>query len=627
MKAFFLFFFLIAQCYGDPIILYDEFNPIKSDTHQIVLEDTNATFTAQGVLESRYTSIYPKSITSYTHSIFWSKLTLKNDSSKQQIIIFRNSRAGIDKIDVNVYHDNNIIDSYKLGDMRDQKLRSIASIKSVFGVSLNPYEEVNIVTRFESLGPMNLDWEIMTPQQYSYSNLIEVIIYTFFGGVLFALIIYNSTMFFNLKEPAFLFYLLHAIALLWYQYAVNGMFYFLDIGLNLYFLTISAWISPFLLATFFMLFMITFFRFHERNRKIFTILAFVGGINFLISFVMIYQLIDPSLLVYSTYFIAIPMLSTPFVLIISIYALAKKYQGALYFVIGEGVYLLTIAYVSFSISGHVSTMQYSLIPLAFLFEMILLSMALAHRVAEIKLDNDLKNSILIEEEKFVSVGKSIGNIAHQWKEPISQLSSYLMHLEGLYHIKKHDTLVSEFGSNIAEMNSTLEYMKGTVNDLYDFYSNSDLTKNFNIRKKIDMAYKLQRDKLILSNVDTTIDCPEGLYVSGEKHALSNILMILFDNSIYQLTHTKAVNPTITIRVRESGDTITLLFGDNGGGIDPKMIDTIFTKSCTTKGDKGCGFGLILAHKLVNERLNGSISVENTGDGTLFTITLQKGKNL
>jgi signal transduction histidine kinase len=321
------------------------------------------------------------------------------------------------------------------------------------------------------------------------------------------------------------------------------------------------------------------------------------------------------------------MLSAPLILIISIYALAKKYQGALYFVIGEGIYLLTIAYVSFAISGHNSaTMQYALIPFAFLVEMILLSMALAHRIAEIKLDNDIKNSLMIEEEKFVSVGKSIGNIIHQWKEPISQLSSYLMHLESLYHLKKNEMLLSEFGSNIENMNNTLVYMKGTVNDLYDFYSNSDHDNRFNLRKKIDMACKLQRDNLILLHIDTIIDCSDEIFVSGAKHAISNVLMILFDNSIYQLTHTVTANPTITINVIESSDTVILHFSDNGGGIDPKVINKIFTTSCTTKGKNGCGFGLTLANKLVNERLNGAISVVNAEVGALFSITLHKAES-
>lgn len=628
MKTIFLFLSLIAVCLADPIILQDDLTSLTTVKKQITIEDANATLTEQDILEGKYTALYPKYFTNYTNSVFWTKATLKNDSKEQKTVILRNPRAGIDKIDVGVYQDKTLIDSYALGDMRDQKLRPLSSVKSVFSLTLNPNQEATIITRFESLGAMYLGWEVLTPKKYAYSNIMEIVFYAAFGGILLALIIYNMVMFLNLKEKTFLFYTLHGVSALWFQYGYNGMFYFLDTGINLRFLTISTWFVSSLMILFLLLFTISFFKINAKNKRLYTLFSIFVGINFVILLIFLYQLIDPRLIVFTSYFLAIVFITLVLIFTFALYAAYKRYTGALYFLIGEGFYLTALIYVTFVIGGKVdpsNSLQYTLVPVALLVEMIFLSMALGKRVGDIKRDNELKNNLLIEEEKFVSVGKSIGNVTHQWKEPISQLSSQLMYLESLHRLKKDEILLSEFGSNIEQMNGVLEYMKGSVNDLYDFYSNSDHNGYFNLKKQIDMACKLQRDNLILSHIDVTVDCPEEIFVSGAKHAFSNVLMILFDNSIYQLTHPQQEKPKITITVKSLENDIEVTFSDNGGGINPKILAKLFSAPCTTKGAKGCGLGLSLSKKLVEERLHGMIYVHNNEAGAVFTMRLQKAQ--
>lgn len=630
MRVLLLIFVLFSLSWSDPIILHDHFSKVTTSSDQITVEDKNNTYKTEDILYDRYGTVFPKPFVSYTRSTFWTKVSIKNSSDKKQSVIFVNPRAGTDKIDVHVYRGAIHKESYLLGDLRAQSLRSIKSIKSVFNLDLEPDETVEIISKFGSLGAMNLSWEIMSVQEYYYSNSMEIILYALFAGIVIALIIYNTTLYLNLKEPALLLYVLHGFCLLWFQYAYNGMFYFLNFGINLLFLTISSWFIPILMSILMILFMIVFFKLKQRNKFFYTLLAFFGWIDFLIFLIFLYQLVDPSLLIYSNYFIAVVWISILVIVIVSMYALYKRYPGAIYFVMGEAIYLSANVYVSIIIGGQIDLTNnyiYAFIPAASLFEMILLSIALSSQIGEIKRDNDLKNTMIQEGSKFISVGKSIGNVTHQWKEPLSQLSSHLMYLESLYVLKKHELLVSEFGDNIEKMNEVLTYMKDSVNELYDFYSNSDYNGDFNLKKQINMAYKLQRDNLILSHIDVEIDCPEDISVRGAKHAFSNILMILFDNSIYQLTHAATPHPLITLRVQSSNDTLILIFSDNGGGIDPKSIPKIFSTPHTTKGKSGSGLGLPLTKKLIEERLHGTINVHNNENGAIFTMILQiKGNN-
>ena len=99
-------------------------------------------------------------------------------------------------------------------------------------------------------------------------------------------------------------------------------------------------------------------------------------------------------------------------------------------------------------------------------------------------------------------------------------------------------------------------------------------------------------------------------------------MILLDNSINQFTLHKIKYPIVSINVKVLNNIIEVIFSDNGGGFDPTIIDKIFTIPYTTKGEEGSGLGLVLAKKLIEERLNGRIDVSNSKYGASFRMILR-----
>lgn len=625
MKILFLFLFSCAFLLAKPIFLNNELSSVNSINHQITIEDVDDKLNAKKMLEEFFSSTYSKSYTKYTNSTFWTKFVIKNKTNEHKEIILKNPRAGIDEIDIYIYESHILKKTYKLGDLREQKLRPLSSTKSVFPLVLNPYEEITVITRFKSLGPMYLGWDILSFEEYNYTNNMEMIFYAVFGGIMFALIIYNMVMFFNLKEITFLFYSLHGISFLWFQYAYNGMLYFLNIGINLYFLTISTWITTYLMILFLLSFTVSFFKLKEINRFLYRLFVFFNITIFLIFLLTLYLLFDSSLVIFTSYSILFILMILWFILILAFYAVYKKIEGAIYFLIGEGVYILSSSYVLFTLASETeisNTLQYLLIPCAILVEMIFLSIALGTKVGKIKRDNHLINKILNEEEKFSSVGKSIANLTHQWKKPISQLSSQLMYLESLHQLKKDEVLLNEFSENIEQMNTVIKYMKNSVDEIYDFYSNSERNTNFNLKKQIDMVCTLQSNNIILSSIDIVLKCSADISVVGFKHSFSNVLMILFDNSISQFALNKIQNPIINIWVNQLNNKIEIIFSDNAGGFDSSTIGKIFIAPYTTKGKNGSGLGLLLAKKLVEERLNGKISVTNIKNGASFKIILR-----
>lgn len=624
MRNILLLIVLFSFSFGDTLSITQDFISINTKNYQTIIEDKNKNISALDILEDRNETNYFKDRVGPTRSVFWSKVTLKNSSEKEQHVIFQNIRAGTDKIDVYIYEDKQLICTHTLGDLRDQKLREYVSPKSVFFLEFPSNKEYVVVSRLESLGPMNLSWQILNEKTFSIKSNLEFLFNGLFAGILIALTIYNLMLFRSLKEISFLLYVFLTSCMLWIQYTFSGIFYYLDIGINLTFLSLSAWFVPYAYAAIFILFAISFFKINEKNRYIFYAFTGMSVLGFVLSFLSLYLFIDSSFAIYTPYSYLYLYLSLLSIFIYAIYATVKGYPFAIYFLLGEGVYLTTFIYSILVVSGTVSMSSgfQFLVPFAMMFEMIIFSIALSKRVRLLKENNEDQGALLVEESKFSAIGKSIGNVAHQWKTPLSQLNTHLLYLHGLYHIGDEKKLVEEFGENIEKMDHIMNYMKNSIDELHNFYSDVDTNKAFEIKKQITLAITLQNNKLILNNIDVNVECDDKLFLIGAKHGFANILMILFDNSIYQFEKRNRVGSKIDIRVLKTDNNIVIHFQDNAGGISVQPIDKVFDMHFTTKGSEGCGLGLSLAKKLTKNALLGNIKVENKNDGVEFTITVK-----
>ena len=623
MRYLSLLIFLVSVSLCDTLSISKDFTSVSSGAYQIIVEDKNKEISVSEILNDRHEANYFKDRTSPTHSVFWTKVTLKNSSEKKQHLVFENSRAGTDKIDVYVYKDKELVYSQMLGDVREQKLRDHLSPKSAFFLEFAANEEYVIISRLESMGPMNLSWKIISKDLFLKDSSLSFLFNGLFAGVLIALVIYNLLLFKSLKDISFLLYVFLASSMLWIQYTFSGMFYFLDIGMNLSFLSISAWFVPYMYSALFVLFAISFFKIHEKSRTFFYLFLGMSAFGFILTLLSFLLFMDSTLAIYTSYSYTYLYLSMLIVFAYAIYATFKGFPFAVYFLLGEGAYIGTFVYSILVISGAINMpkgLQF-LVPTAMMLEVIIFSIALSKRVKLLKRNSDAQEVLLVEESKFSAIGKSIGNVAHQWKTPLSQLNTHLLYLRGLYHVGNQKTLLEEFGTSVEKMGQIMNYMKSSIDELHDFYSDVDTNTAFKIKKQIALAMTLQNDKLILNNVEVNVECDEELYLLGAKHGFANILMILFDNSIYQFEKTKKTGGKIDIFVLKTERHIKIHFKDNAGGIKIEPIEKVFEMQFTTKGSEGCGLGLPLAKKLAKNALYGDIEVKNSAEGVEFVITV------
>lgn len=623
IKLFFaVFLFNTLVAYGNTLDVNNSFVSKMSGNYQTNYEDQKNHFTAELIYNNRNFCTYHKNFSTYSKSAFWSRFDIRNVSTTQKSLILRNLRAGTDYIDVYIYRRGALTQKIELGDMRPQKDRVILSPKSTFYLQLKPQETVTIVTHFKSYGSYDLEWEVLSPHHYSFLNSIEIWFWGIFGGVIIALIVYNTMMLFNLKKNIFFFYIVHSFLLLWFQYAYSGIIYFLNLNINLTTLTFMMWPVPHLLLVIMGIFNILFFEFHKRNKIITNLVKIIILFNLLASLFFFYAFKNSDVLLYSNYFLFLAFLTLLTYFATAIYAMLKKYSGAWYYLFGEGVYFFSLIYLTFVLSGKTPTGYLTyLVPIAALLEMIAFSIALGNWIKKLRIENQETHQLLLDEARFTAIGKNVGMAVHQWKDPLSQLSSHVIYLKAKEHTG--ELLPQDLSMHINVMEELIEHMKQTVTDIYESCSDFNSSRSFLLHESVDLAIRFLQDQLTLHNIDFQTDITENSVIFGSKNALTNVLMTLIDNSILQFQSTNTSSRKIKLSTSIDNQYISLFYEDNAGGISITPISDIFNTNKTTKGSLGMGVGLSLAKLMVEKRLSGKINVQNKPYGAYFEIILPK----
>ncbi|GGD35916.1 hypothetical protein GCM10012288_07370 [Malaciobacter pacificus] len=236
--------------------------------------------------------------------------------------------------------------------------------------------------------------------------------------------------------------------------------------------------------------------------------------------------------------------------------------------------------------------------------------------------NRQKDRILIQQNKLASMGEMLGNIAHQWRQPLNNVSLILHFLRDNY---KNDAV------NEAQINKFMnrafkhiDYMSDTIDDFRNFYKPSKSKNEFSIKELIDSLLQMIKTQFDEDGIKINIEYEDIKILNYEnelKQALLNILNNAKDALLSKKTE-ENFEALINIKTSQNDDKLKIEISNNGGNIDEEIIDRIFEPYFTTKfEDQGTGIGLYMTKSIVEANMKGKIEVENISSGVKFTITL------
>lgn len=247
---------------------------------------------------------------------------------------------------------------------------------------------------------------------------------------------------------------------------------------------------------------------------------------------------------------------------------------------------------------------------------------LEKRIEEAVAQSKQKDHMMAQQSKLASMGEMIGNIAHQWRQPLNTLS-LLLQKQQLF--SERGLLTPEkLEENVTKGVSLINKMSSTIDDFRDFFKPNKEKSDFDIRESVNGTLELIDAALHNENIDLSIDIQDGLTVHGYKNEFSQVILNLINNSKDVLVEKKKDEGEIKIHSSLSQDRSTayLHFSDNGGGIPETILDQVFEPYFTTKEEgKGTGIGLYMSKMIIEENMQGKISVANNDRGATFTISI------
>ncbi len=233
-----------------------------------------------------------------------------------------------------------------------------------------------------------------------------------------------------------------------------------------------------------------------------------------------------------------------------------------------------------------------------------------------------QEQILIQQSKLASMGEMIGNIAHQWRQPLAQISAIHMNMKVTYDF---DKFTKEYIENkLKEANKLTSYMSQTISDFQNFFKPQGEKEIFSIEKACKDAYFILESSLKFYGIEVVFSVIEDATINGYRNEYSQVMLNLLSNAKDILIERKVKNPRIDIEIKNGSNYAIVKIKDNAGGIPEDIIDKIFEPYFTTRHQtQGTGIGLYMSKNIIERNMHGYINVTNVEDGALFTVKVDK----
>ncbi|PHS36772.1 MAG: hypothetical protein COB07_12130 [Sulfurovum sp.] len=235
-----------------------------------------------------------------------------------------------------------------------------------------------------------------------------------------------------------------------------------------------------------------------------------------------------------------------------------------------------------------------------------------------------KDVMLQEKTKLAAMGEMLGSIAHQWRRPLSSLHINIELLETEYDEKKINT---KFLKLFIEKNSAIiQYMSQTIDDFQSFYQLDKEKVLYDVFEKVKSLTRLHTQYLVEDNIELQIE-GERMYTNGYPSEFQQVILNVINNAHDAHKANKSVKPFIHIHIFAKNTQIIVEIRDNAGGIDAGILGKIFEANFTTKtSSKNTGLGLYISKMIIENNMQGKLSVSNTLNGCCVEIQLKREGN-
>jgi PAS domain S-box-containing protein len=245
-----------------------------------------------------------------------------------------------------------------------------------------------------------------------------------------------------------------------------------------------------------------------------------------------------------------------------------------------------------------------------------LNCSLQDRVGQAVTELRSKDQLLITQGRHAAMGEMIGNIAHQWRQPLNALGIILANLRDASRFGGLDAPAVE--EAVGESNRLIAKMSSTINDFRDFLTPEKRKGIFSARAEILETLRLVDASYRHVGIEFMFEEMSDVSLVGFSNEYSQVVLNLLSNAKEAIQASKVARGLVTLRLEKRQGLGCLAVRDNGSGIPEALLDRIFEPYFSTK-EGGSGIGLYMSRQIVEKSLGGRLEAKNVEGGAEFTV--------
>jgi PAS domain S-box-containing protein len=224
----------------------------------------------------------------------------------------------------------------------------------------------------------------------------------------------------------------------------------------------------------------------------------------------------------------------------------------------------------------------------------------------------LNDALFHKQSKFAALGEMIAIIAHQWRQPLAELSFNNIYLRKRIHNE-------EFKDELDKNEEIIQFMTETISSFESFYLESP-RRYFETKEAILQGARIVESLFKLRGIVLKLDLMDIEKINGHQNALAQVVLSLLQNAVDIHTSRQTQNPWVKICQKSKNEHIVIEVCDNGGGVKNNALKRIFDPFYSEKKSPSTGLGLYMAKLVIEEKFGGNIQASNNELGACFNIT-------
>ncbi len=229
-----------------------------------------------------------------------------------------------------------------------------------------------------------------------------------------------------------------------------------------------------------------------------------------------------------------------------------------------------------------------------------------------------KDRMLLQQSRQAAMGEMIGNIAHQWRQPLNALGLTIQDISLAYELGNFTK--EQLDASISGAMDIIFHMSQTIDDFRSFYKPDREKRWFKVNHVVNKAVSLIEANYREHRISVDVNAADDLEIRGYHNEYAQVLLNILMNARDVLLERGTTEPRVTLKRRKEKGKSVVTVCDNAGGIGAEIMDKIFDPYFTTKeSGLGTGIGLFISKTIIEKNMGGRLTARNAGFGAEFRI--------